>query len=471
MGWHRTCNTGSVNVTPLQSVSGSTSTISGKASPSNPANLFLRMILESSAFGANDGQDAVLPQTAPAAGSPSKIDTADVLANTIVSAGQRPVAILRLQDGQPAAKRTNAGETSSKSRLDPFALLPQVVPVTLPLSLALSFGTIQSHATEATIEGKKSVGARMEAVQNADGRTGERVGSGPSDIAAVGDLAFMADLHVTDERSGESSGPPLQSTQPRGDLASSTARNDGATPAVNPVTPQDTPTAHVPDGGPAVDQTATRTGSSQDGGTNGQSAEHQPPEVASALRPDKTIPSETGEAKPPSNLLGQANVIASGTNAGQNASAAGAKSRTEQAPQPSPDDAVTQQAETGAPARQLALHLDHENMPGVSLQLVERDGAIRVAVRTPDAELNGRMQANLNDLVNSLKQEGIEADAWAPAKSATNGHSNTGHSDSQNAAGQFGDSRQPGRRNGDRRERRQRDAAPNEVSFASQFPV
>src|SRR5579863_13372 len=285
-GWHCTCITGSVNVTPLQSVSGSASTVAGKASPSDPSNPFLRMILESSAVGPNDGPDAVLPQTAPAAGSLSKIDTADTLASPSVSAGQRPDATLRLQGGQPDGKRTSAADTSSNSRLDPFALLPQVVPVILPLSLTLSFGTIQSHATEATVEGKKSAGARMEAVQNSEGRTGERVGSGPSDMAAIGDLAFTAELRVTDERSGESNGPPLQSIEPHGDPASSTARNDGATPAVNPVTPQDTPAAHVPDGGPAVDQPATRTSSSQDGGTNGQSAERQPPEAASALRPD-----------------------------------------------------------------------------------------------------------------------------------------------------------------------------------------
>ncbi len=468
--WHFTCLVSGVNVNPLQAGSVSPSNVAGKASPSSPGGLFLRMILESSPYGADHAPVAASPQK-PFAPSPSRAGPAELQANKFLLSGEGPVAILHLQNGEPDQLRPEPKKKSSNWRLDPFELPIPMVPSALPLPLALQLTALPIHTPNAAGDGKKAAVSGGETPHSEDKQVAARSGSEGSDAVTAGDLAFTAELRVADERSAASGVASRQPVKPPENSTSASPRSADS----GPVTTQDNSTLQPPDGGgPAVDHNTKQAGPSQDGGPNGQNAERQAIEAATAIRPDKATPTNAAGEKPPSVTFGQANVVAFSASAGQSA-AGGAKAKTEQtqtsAPPPSADDVAAPQTEPGSSTHQLALHLDHENMPGVSLQLVERDGTIRVAVRTPDAELNGRMQANLNDLVNSLKQGGVEADAWAPAPNTATGHPNTGSSDSRDPAGQFGDPNQPGRRNGGRRERRQRDATPNEISFASQFPL
>lgn len=458
-------------MTPLQTGSVSASNVAGKASPSSPCGPFLRMILESSLYGADNAPVAAPPQKTFAP-SPTIAGAAEILANKFLLTGEGPVAIPHLQNGEPDQLRSELKKKPSNWRLDPFGLPIPMVSSAPPLPLALQLPALQIHTPNGTGDGKKGAVAVGETLHIEDKQVASRSGSEGSDAAIAGDLAFTAELRVADERSPASGVAPRQAAKPPENSASAGPRNADS----GPITTQDNSSLPAPDGGgPAVDHTTRQTGCSQDGGTSGQNAERQAIDAATAVRPDKATSTDAAGEKPPSVTYGQANAVAFGATAGENATSGTAKAKTEQmqlpAPPPSLDDVAATQTEPGSAAHQLALHLDHENMPGVSLQLVERDGTIRVAVRTPDAELNGRMQANLSDLVNSLKQGGVEADAWAPAPSTATGHPNTGSSDSRDPAGQFGDPNQPGRRNGGRRERRQRDAAPNEVSFASQFPL
>jgi hypothetical protein len=51
----------------------------------------------------------------------------------------------------------------------------------------------------------------------------------------------------------------------------------------------------------------------------------------------------------------------------------------------------------------------------VDVRLIERSGEVRVAVRTPDAQLAGDLRANLSTLATRLEQSGFRAETWHPA--------------------------------------------------------
>ncbi len=66
-------------------------------------------------------------------------------------------------------------------------------------------------------------------------------------------------------------------------------------------------------------------------------------------------------------------------------------------------------------ARELSLRLEQDNAPAVSLSLTERGGAVHVAVRTADAGLGSRLQSNLDQLMVSLRHQGVDAEAGKAA--------------------------------------------------------
>jgi hypothetical protein len=63
------------------------------------------------------------------------------------------------------------------------------------------------------------------------------------------------------------------------------------------------------------------------------------------------------------------------------------------------------------PARDITLRLN-EGDQRVDVRLVERQGDVRVEVRTPDAGLAGDLRRDLPSLAARLEQSGIRADAW-----------------------------------------------------------
>ncbi len=409
----------------------------------------------------------------------SKMDAADTLASIFLAPGPRSASASNGEDGQPAKRRPTSVNAPPDWRLDPFGFPIQIPVPGPPLTLAPQFGPIQSATPDAAESGDSKKAAAMAPAQDLQTLTGCRVGAERPKFAAIADLAFMVQLRVPQEQSPAPNQPP----QPRVNPSPVAARIGGLVTPDVPAAAQTNSTVPAPDtgspeGGPRIDQAASGTASGHEGESGRRSPERQTLETAAAVPPDKAALEQTAQTKTQSVIVepaNQTNFTAPNPNAAHFAMTTGAKTASDQTPSSGPprsaDEIVQQQPEASAPTRQLALRLDHETLPGVSLQLVERDGAIRVAVRTPDSELSGRMQANLNDLVNSLKQEGIEADAWTPAQTTTNGHVGNGNADNQNTGGSFGDSHQSGRRNGERRERRQRDSAPSEISFASQFPL
>jgi hypothetical protein len=68
-------------------------------------------------------------------------------------------------------------------------------------------------------------------------------------------------------------------------------------------------------------------------------------------------------------------------------------------------------ADRPAPARDITLRLS-EGDQRVDVRLVERQGEVRVEVRTPDAGLAGDLRRDLPSLAARLEQSGIRAGAW-----------------------------------------------------------
>jgi hypothetical protein len=71
-----------------------------------------------------------------------------------------------------------------------------------------------------------------------------------------------------------------------------------------------------------------------------------------------------------------------------------------------------------AASSQLSIRLENTGDRQVSLQVSERGGEVRVAVRSDDARLNTELRSDLNDLVSNLKQQGFKSETWSPVDSA-----------------------------------------------------
>jgi hypothetical protein len=107
----------------------------------------------------------------------------------------------------------------------------------------------------------------------------------------------------------------------------------------------------------------------------------------------------------------------------------------------------------------IGLRLNAGSDASVSVQLIDRNNALHVAVRTPDPDLAHRLQDHLNDLVGSLKHAGVNADTWTPpapeAQSADNGNTGSRNReqpfDGGSGSRQGGESGQRGRQQQERR--------------------
>ena len=98
------------------------------------------------------------------------------------------------------------------------------------------------------------------------------------------------------------------------------------------------------------------------------------------------------------------------------AESAGDTATKEQAGPPLRQTGATETAKDSAPAapaREIQLQLQRGEQR-VEVRLSERSGEVRVAVRTPDAQLAGALRADLPGLSARLEQTGFRAETWHP---------------------------------------------------------
>jgi len=87
-----------------------------------------------------------------------------------------------------------------------------------------------------------------------------------------------------------------------------------------------------------------------------------------------------------------------------------------------PDLPATNAVSHASPINDISVRVASEESPPVDVRLVDREGSIRVAVRTPDADLARNMQAGLNDLVQRLEHKGFQTEAWSPSATPIKTH-------------------------------------------------
>ncbi len=89
------------------------------------------------------------------------------------------------------------------------------------------------------------------------------------------------------------------------------------------------------------------------------------------------------------------------------------------------------------PIREISLKLADGGSSQVDIQVVQRSGNVRVAVRTADEELTKSLQTNLGELVGRLEERGYKTETWIPTAAVhgdaamTNAGYNSGHSHDQ----------------------------------------
>jgi len=101
--------------------------------------------------------------------------------------------------------------------------------------------------------------------------------------------------------------------------------------------------------------------------------------------------------------------------AGSSASDA-ARAQESAALQSVPADHVTKPS---APLKDLSIQVGQTQQDKVELRVVERAGALEVAVRSANPDLNQGLRQGLSELVNRLEQNGFHAEAWRPGTTAS----------------------------------------------------
>ena len=130
---------------------------------------------------------------------------------------------------------------------------------------------------------------------------------------------------------------------------------------------------------------------------------------------------------------------------------------------PAVSEIRTTEAPRTAPLRAISIDLPGTDLSKVAIQLTERNGDLRVSVRTADANLAGDLRLELKDLVSNLKQEGFKVESWAPSAPVveTQAHGHDHHESGNNEQQQSPDGGGGGRQDSNPRDqRRQRQAYP-----------
>ena len=186
-------------------------------------------------------------------------------------------------------------------------------------------------------------------------------------------------------------------------------------------------------------------------------------------------PSDSGKHTP--DISAVSSILAVNPDSGQgNGGTMTATSLSAPASQPAPTLAAnapavseirTAEAPRTTPVRQISIDLPGTDLSKVAIQLTEKNGDLRVSVRTADANLAGDLRLDLKDLVSNLKQEGFKVESWAPAapvvetQTHSHDHHESGNSEQQQNPG-GGDTSQ--RDGSPRDQRRQRQAYPTWIT-------
>jgi hypothetical protein len=133
------------------------------------------------------------------------------------------------------------------------------------------------------------------------------------------------------------------------------------------------------------------------------------------------------------------------------------RARTTAPPQPVDATPPAPPPRPAAPARDISLRIGGGEQQ-VEVRVVERGGAVHVAVRASETELARTLRQDLPELSTRLEREGLRAEDWHPSVAALN------RSDPAPGDGRGGASPQPGQPGGqDRHEERRQAPQPHEV--------
>lgn len=102
------------------------------------------------------------------------------------------------------------------------------------------------------------------------------------------------------------------------------------------------------------------------------------------------------------------------------------EARPAERPQAEPEGLLPRSSE---PVRDISLRISDAGQERVEVRLANRAGEMKVAVRTPDAELAGSLRAGLSDLVQRLEHSGFHAEAWTPGRQPSSSGLERGTSD------------------------------------------
>jgi hypothetical protein len=92
--------------------------------------------------------------------------------------------------------------------------------------------------------------------------------------------------------------------------------------------------------------------------------------------------------------------------------------------------------------REISMRITSPESPSVDITLVDRAGSVRVAVRTPDAELSHSLQGGLSELVQRLERQGYETESWTPVDRSASPVTQPAHTNSGGTTSDHG-SRDP----------------------------
>ncbi len=224
----------------------------------------------------------------------------------------------------------------------------------------------------------RTFGSSSTVVSNAAVSTGNHIP--PVAPLSTPDVPAFAAAPVQDE-------PAVPQTQKPGPSESGSTQNE---PLAESAANAKSPAPVVPNAAPAGQNQGDDQPSGRDTGhENPQPSPHAPPAFVVGAA-ESSHPSE----------------MPAGGQSAEHASAA---------PQAQPSPAESAATANPRSARELSLRLEQDNAPAVSLSLSERGGAVHVAVRTSDTDLGSRLQSNLDQLMVSLRHQGVEAEAGKTA--------------------------------------------------------
>ncbi len=378
----------------------------------------------------------------------------------------------RAQPGSQSTERSphaSAGNTA----LNPFAVLPALPNPSDKVFFSLSPGLLLKGQTSAP-----------EPVSLAARSLTAEIGVAGAAPQAAGDAKLLTEVAAPISFSLHLQGVPTAVPTP---LPAALASPGAATPSLSQAGPlpavPNPPLSHSPSpaGGDAQGATAPPAP-----GTNA------PPETTGATHADaspapdvirsESFPSQAqsggkdssqsddGQERPaPSeHSISNYSITAAGLQEAAHANQPLTRASTDPAPPAAPSlPADNTQQQTQRPTREIALRLGQGDAPSVSVQLLDRNGSVQVAVRTHDTDLSARMQSNLDQLVNSLKQQGIDTDAWTPARTDLRNHAEAAQAQGRNSEGNSSGGDAGQQRQRQRRDRRPAGLARPAASFVS----